>query len=123
CLANPDAGEPQATEAPAQAVEDNVQDDTKPAQLQVVPADVLVKPGETVQFKTRVFNAKGQLLGEEKVAYTVDAAGKIDGEGLYTADTLPAHRASTVTAKLGELTAVGRVRVVPQLPWKFDFSD
>jgi hypothetical protein len=63
------------------------------------------------------------LLKEEKVAYAVDTAGKVDAEGLYTADALPAHRASVVTAKLGELTATGRVRVIPSLPWKFDFSD
>ena len=28
-----------------------------------------------------------------------------------------------MTAKLGELTSIGRVRIVPPLPWKFDFSD
>lgn len=123
CLAKPDAGEPKSTGVPAQAVEADVALDTKPAQLQIVPADALVKPGETVQFKARVFNAKGQLLKEEKANYTVDAAGKVDEAGLYTADALPAHRASIVTAKLGDLTATGRVRVVPELPWKFDFSD
>jgi len=123
CLAKPNAGAPQADAAPAPAVETDVAEDTKPAQIQVVPADILVKPGETVRFKTRLFNAKGQLLEEAQAAYSVDAAGKIDADGVYTADALPAHRASIITAKAGELTGTARVRVVPELPWKFDFSD
>jgi outer membrane protein assembly factor BamB len=123
CLANKDAGAPQATPIPAAEAEADVKLDTKPAQIQIVPADAIVKPGETVQFKTRTFNAKGQLLDEQKATFAVDAAGKVDAAGLYTADALPAHRASLVTAKLGELTSVGRVRVVPDLSWKFDFSD
>jgi outer membrane protein assembly factor BamB len=37
---------------------------TKPAWLQVVPADVAVNPGATVKFKVFAFDEKGQALGE-----------------------------------------------------------
>lgn len=123
CLAKPGAAAPQATDAPALPDEAAPGPNDKAVQIQVVPADALVKPGENVAFETRLFNAKGQRLKEQTATYTVDAAGKIDAAGVYTADSLPAHRASLITAKVGELTGTARVRVVPDLPWKFDFSD
>ncbi len=36
---------------------------------------------------------------------------------------VPHHAATIVTAKVGELTGQARIRVVPPLPWKFDFND
>jgi len=87
--------------------------DTKPAQVQLVPYDILLAPGESMKFDARVYNAHGQLLETKTDVVTVDAPP------VGTAK----HTASLVTAKVGDLTGTARVRIVPALPWKFDFND
>jgi outer membrane protein assembly factor BamB len=115
--------QPAATERPAAPAETAVEDDQKPAHVQVVPADVLMKPGEKVQFTARLFNARGQFLSQAEAQFSVDQAGQIDSQGLFTAEPAAQHRAVKVAAKAGDLTGYARIRIVPPLPWKFDFSD
>jgi outer membrane protein assembly factor BamB len=121
CIGTPNA-KPTSDPQPAPIAEAAVTD-TKPALVQVVPAEALVKPGEKVQYKTRVFNAIGQLLQESVAAYTVEGAAEINPQGLFVAGTPQAHSAATVTAKVGDLAGTARVRIEPPLPWKFDFND
>src|SRR4029079_10093551 len=54
--------------------------------------------------------------------FALDGPGAIDKEGLFTAPADAAHVATMVTAKVGDLAGKARVRVVPKLPWKFDFE-
>ena len=121
CVGTKDA-KPTADPQPAPVAEGAVSD-TTPAQVQVVPAEALIKPGEKVQFKTRLFNARGQFLKEVEPNYLAEGSGQIDKEGLFTADGPAGHTAATITAKVGELTGTSRVRITPPLPWKFDFND
>src|SRR5204862_134280 len=98
--------------------------DRTPAQVQVVPVESLIKPGEKVLFKAQLFNALGQDLGEAKDAkFTIEGPGQIDAAGTYTAESAPQHSGVIVTAKVGDVAGKARVRVIPPLPWKFDFSD
>jgi outer membrane protein assembly factor BamB len=101
-------------------------EDTKPAQLQISPADVLLEPGDTQQFSLRLYNGKGQLL-EAKAdapAYeaTGDGAGGIDADGKFVAATDAGQSAAYVTASVGDMKSKARIRVIPPLPWKFDFK-
>jgi hypothetical protein len=112
-----------STERPKVEEEANVSDDTRLAQVQIVPADVLLKPGDKQQFTVRVFNSKGQLLEEKAdVKYEAIGAGQVDDEGNFTAAEDAGHNAAYVTASVGELKSKARIRVVPPLPWKFDFT-
>jgi outer membrane protein assembly factor BamB len=95
----------------------------EPAHVQIVPAEVLLRPGAKQQFKVRTFNATGQLLGEGKAEVTLDGPGEITANGQYTAASGGAHTATTVKATVGDLVGTARIRVVPDLPWKFDFED
>lgn len=125
CIGKPGV-QPAATARPEPPAELPVADQPQPAWLQLVPADSLIRPGEKLAFRTRLFNARGQFLREvpaEEVQFSVDEGGQIDKAGLFTADSSAAHVGLTVTAKLGELTAQARVRIVPPLPWHFDFDD
>jgi outer membrane protein assembly factor BamB len=61
CIANKD-GKPQAGEIPTMAEEKAPE--TKAATLTVIPADVVLKPGESVKFKVRAYDANGRFLGE-----------------------------------------------------------
>lgn len=91
--------------------------------LQVVPAESLVRPGETVQFEARLYNARGQFLKTTPATFKVDANGVVDETGKYVATSEKIHGASILTASVGKLKALVRIRIVPDLPWTFDFSD
>ena len=106
----------------ATAQETPVSLDPIPAHVQVVPAEMLLKPGETQQFQVRIFNRVGQRLGKFPAQFSLDGSGAITSDGLYTADAGDAHTASVVTAKVGDLTGRARIRVVPDFPWHFDFE-
>jgi len=94
-----------------------------PALVQVVPAEVLIKPGTLQQFTVRLFNARGQFLQNGQANFTLTGPGEIGKEGKFLAASAPAHTATILTAKVGDLQAQARIRVVPELPWKFDFTD
>jgi outer membrane protein assembly factor BamB len=114
---------PGVSKLPEMPAEADVASDSKPAHLQVVPAELLMKPGQKQQFTVRVFNSRGQLLDEKpQVAYSVEGDGKITDGGLYTPAEKSSHTAAYVKATAGDLTGRARVRIVPELPWKFDFT-
>lgn len=116
--------QPAADSLPQPPQEAPVASDGKPALIQIVPAEALIKPGQSLKLAVRTFNARGQLLKEgDPAEFAVDGAGKIDGTGAYQADPDAANRHAYITAKLGELTALSRLRIVPDLPWKIDFND
>jgi hypothetical protein len=121
CVGRKDAA-PAASPRPEAQKEKPVDDDKTPAQVQIVPAEAIVSSGQKVQLKARLFNARGQLLGDAKADYSAAGTGSIEGTGLFTAPTGVVHTAAVVTAKVGSLTGTARFRTVPPLPWKFDFA-
>ena len=116
---------PSADPLPTPPQETPVDQDTVPAQVQVVPYDVLLYPGDTVDYKVRLYNARGQFLTQlssSEVEFSVDGAGEISREGKYTASGDSDHDTTLLTCKIGDLTGTARIRVVPPLPWSFDFE-
>jgi outer membrane protein assembly factor BamB len=122
CLGKADA-KPAATPRPDPPKEAPRGNDDQPAQVQVVPAEVLLKPGVQQKFSVRMYNARGQLLSNGQANFTLTGPGEIAKDGTFLAASVPAHSATILTAKVGDLQAQARIRVVPELPWKFDFSD
>ncbi len=108
--------------APKPEEETPVSEDEKPAQVQVVPAEAVVAPGEGQQFKVRLFNARGQFLGESPAEFSLQGSGQIDKNGAFLASADSAFTATTVVANVAGLSGVARVRNIPPLPWKFDFE-
>jgi outer membrane protein assembly factor BamB len=108
--------------APAAPQETPVADDQTPAHVQLVPCEVLLKPGDKQVFKVRLFNSRGQFLKETEGEFSVNGPGEIAAGGEYTASTADGHVAAFVTCKVGDLAGSARVRIVPPLPWSFDFS-
>lgn len=109
--------------APAPLAEAPVANEQTPALVQVVPVEAVVKPGESIKFEVRLFNALGQFLKQSEAKFSVDANGTISSAGEYMADSSAKHTASIVTAKVGEIEGTARVRIIPDLPWAFDISD
>ena len=94
----------------------------KPAQVQIVPAEVLLSPSAKQKFQVRLFNARGQFLKESSAEITLIGPGEITKEGEFTAAKEVAHTTTAITAKVGDLAGKARLRTIPPLPWKFDFE-
>ncbi len=108
-----------------QPAEAPVSEHPDPAWVQVVPAEAMVKPGESIEFKVRLFNELGQPLAAPEnadVQLSVSGPGKVDGLK-FTANADAGHEPVIVTATVGALKGESRVRVVPPLPWKFSFDE
>jgi hypothetical protein len=111
-----DARPPLQPETPTSA-------DTKPSQLQLVPAESLLKPGQQVQFQARLFNEKGRFLKNVPAKLTIKGSGEVDAKGVYTAAKANSHSVAIVTAEADGVSGTARVRIIPPLPWSFDLSD
>ncbi len=119
------------------------------AHIQVVPADVTLRPGEAADFKAYAYDGMGRRLGEVEVEWELAGmrppvypiglvppkappgptppplvgtltANKGKATNL-TAGKLPAQFGRLV-AKSGKLTGEARVRVAPVLPYTMDFE-
>lgn len=124
CLGDPNRV-PQADPLPPSPDESPISDDPAPAHLQVVPYDVLLAPGDRQEYRVRSFNRRGQLLREVpagEVKFTVDGPGTISADGTYLAPKDLSHQCALITCKSDGLTGTARARIVPPLPWEFDFD-
>ncbi|MEM9187410.1 MAG: PQQ-binding-like beta-propeller repeat protein [Planctomycetota bacterium] len=98
----------------------------QPAQLQLSPYDALLAPGETLQLTARLFGENGrpaEKAAVDSVVYEVTGPGEVSPTGLYTAPAGASHECVLIAAKAGGLSATARIRIVPPLPWDFDFED
>ncbi len=94
-----------------------------PAHLQVVPAEMVMEPGEQAKLRVRLFDEKGLFLREEAAATWVleELKGTLDN-GAFTAAVDPAEQAGVIRATAGGLSGESRVRVVRPLPWTETFD-
>ncbi len=94
-----------------------------PAHLQVVPAEVLVKPGEKIKFRVRAFDSKGNFVREVKAGWSLtNLSGRFSLAGEFTVDKNSRADAGIIIAKVENLEAKARVRVIPELPLSEDFE-
>lgn len=125
CLGPKSYEPPEQPELPPRPTfEDQLHGDDKPALLQVTPYDALIAPGESLEYKVRVFNSRGQLL---KTVYGEEAQLEVSGPGTlsnatYSAPTKADHECALIVCKMHGIEGTARVRIVPPLPWKFDFN-
>ena len=125
CIGNPEQ-KPSADPEPKPLEETPVSKDPHPALVQVEPYDALLAPGETQSYRVRVYNSRGQLLREvspSDAKFQVEGPGSIDSRGIYTAPPTSNHDTALVVAQVGDLKGTARLRIVPPLPWHFDFND
>lgn len=122
---------PAADPRPAPPKEAELSEDMKPAHLQLVPVESLLRPGQFQQFHARLYNSRGQYLGMAEagdVKYAIDGVGKIDQDGKYTSpdESEPGGKqasAISVTVTANGLKGTARVRLIPDLPWNVDFNN
>jgi len=98
--------------------------DTQIAHIQLCPVEMLVQPGSKAKLQVRGYNALGQyirLVPEATIA--VDGTGSVAEDQVYLAGDTPTGSGVKLEASFGELKSTARARVIPPLPWVFDFED
>jgi outer membrane protein assembly factor BamB len=95
------------------------------ASLLVTPTEVILKPGESVALALRAVDANGNVQegAAAQAAWTLENLKGTIGTGTFTADAKGGAQAGLVKAAVGPLTGTARIRVIPDLPWTFDFED
>lgn len=94
------------------------------AQVQVVPYDTILSPGEEQVYTVRLYDADGNFVREadpQEYSFSVSGPGTMSG-ATYTARDEAQHECALITCKVGEMAGSARIRVLPPLPWKFDFE-
>ncbi|TWU48688.1 outer membrane biogenesis protein BamB [Rubripirellula tenax] len=99
--------------------------DTTVARLQIVPSEAIVEAGKMLPLKVWAYNAAGQPLENRPndLQFTVTGNASVDAGGNLVTQASEKHIAAVVTVTSGDRTAVARYRIIPSLPWSFDFSD
>ncbi|HSK64198.1 MAG TPA: PQQ-binding-like beta-propeller repeat protein, partial [Pyrinomonadaceae bacterium] len=90
--------------------------------VQVVPTELLVKPGDKINFRARLFDAQGNFIREESAAeWSLDQLKGTITNGQFTAGGDTAQ-AGLVKATVNGVTGSASVRVFPPLPWSENFD-
>jgi outer membrane protein assembly factor BamB len=126
--------------------------ESKVAHIQVVPADVSLKPGEKVKLRAIAYDRQGNRIGETKVTWEKAGmlplvypigitppkasgapakppaiAGTLAAEDgtttTFTAASKPNGQFGRVVARAGGVTGYARIRVVPVLRYEMDFQN
>lgn len=97
--------------------------DAAVAHVQVVPTELVLKPGDKVSFRARLFDARGVFIREEKSAeWSLDKLKGTVAAGQYTTAADMVAQAGQVKATVGGVTGAANVRVIPPLPWAEGFD-
>jgi outer membrane protein assembly factor BamB len=90
----------------------------------VTPTEVIAKPGQAVTLSVRAFDAKGNAVANPGAAtFTLEGLKGTVSDGKFTAEAAAGAQAGLVKAAIGAASGTARVRVIPDLPWTFDFED
>lgn len=91
--------------------------------VQVVPTELILKPGDKVNFRARLFDAQGNFIREEAAAnWSLEQLKGTIENGKFTAGTDAAAQAGAVKATVGGVSGTASVRIFPPLPWSENFD-
>jgi outer membrane protein assembly factor BamB len=91
--------------------------------VQVVPTELILKPGDKVNFRVRLFDAQGNFIREDSTAtWALDQLKGDLANGQFVASSDPIAQAGLVKATVGGISGSASVRVFPPLPWSQDFE-
>ena len=91
--------------------------------VQVVPTELILKPGDKVNFRARLFDAQGNFIREEPAAtWSLDQLKGTVANGQLTVAGDAVNQAGWVKATVDGVTGAANVRVFPPLPWSETFD-
>jgi outer membrane protein assembly factor BamB len=109
---------------PAPEKVDNAPTGATVAHVQVFPAELVMKPGETKSFKVRLFDDRGRFIREEASAqWSLDGLKGRAASNKFTAAADSGPQGGQLKATVGNVTGFARIRVIPAFPYSEDFSN
>jgi outer membrane protein assembly factor BamB len=91
--------------------------------VQVVPTELIIHPGDALNFRVRLFDERGNFIREEKSAqWSLDKLKGEVADGKFVSASDGGRQAGSVKATVGGVTGGARVRIVPPLPWEETFD-
>jgi outer membrane protein assembly factor BamB len=91
--------------------------------VQVVPTELLLKPGDKVNFRVRLFDEQGRFIREETATtWSLDQLKGTIANGQLEVANEAITQAGSVKATVGDLTGSASVRVFPPFPWSENFD-
>ena len=91
--------------------------------LQVAPTELILKPGESIALTVNAFDANGRPVKDPGPAtWSLEGLKGTIEKGRFTPDASAGAQAGTAKATVGTLSGASRIRVIPDLPWTFDFE-
>jgi outer membrane protein assembly factor BamB len=94
------------------------------ATILVTPTELILKPGEALSLSVKAFDANGRAVTNPGTAtWTLEGLKGTLQNGRFTPDASAGAQAGTVKASIGSLSGASRIRVIPDLPWTFDFEN
>ena len=91
--------------------------------LLVTPTEQIIKPGQPITLSTRAFDANGKPAASTGSAtWTLEGLKGTLENGRFTPDASAGAQAGMVKASSGSISGAARIRVIPDLPWTFDFE-
>ena len=107
----------------AKYVNENAPANAAVAHVQVVPADLVLKPGEAAKFKVHSFDDHGRFIREETGAtWTLDGLKGAAANYQFTPAADAGGQSGMVKATVGNVIGISRVRVIPALPFVENFE-
>lgn len=93
------------------------------AMIRVTPAEAIVSPGVPMQLGIQAFDESGiPVATPSDIRYEVTGPASVS-DGVLTINADAGHVAVSVKVSAGDAVGTARYRVVPALPWSFDFAD
>ena len=95
-----------------------------PAWVQVSPTELMLKPGQAVKLRARLFDAQGRFLRQDAgAAWTLAGLkGAVAADGTFTPAADAGGQAGTIKATVGALSGEARATVARPLPWTETFE-
>jgi outer membrane protein assembly factor BamB len=94
-----------------------------PTVVQVSPTELVLKPGQTVKLRVRLFDAKGRFLREDTSAtWALQGLKGTVANGSFTVAGDPIDQAGTIKATVGAISGEARARVVRPMPYTETFD-
>ena len=119
----PTSAQPKPSSAPAATATNGAQGGGTPATLVVSPTELILKPGQSISLNVRAFDALGRPVDNAgQATWTLEGLKGTVDNGKFTAAAEGAQ-AGTVKATIGGVAGGSRIRVIPDLPWTFDFEN
>jgi outer membrane protein assembly factor BamB len=95
----------------------------KTSYVQVLPGELILKPGESVTMRARAYDEHGKFIREEKAEWSLDKLNGTIDAGTFKAAGDNVGQAGIVKAAVAGVTGEARIRVIPNLPMSQNFEN